>query len=144
MTDRPLRILLTVDPEIPVPPRLYGGIERIVDMLARRFEAAGHDVHLTAHPESSTAGTAPAARVAASSRMCRGFDIDRSCYRGCRPLDNDTAAGSPLVNIAGKAPGGGGTLRYPPLPASRRPVIASRLEKEGYEALRSSQVVFVA
>jgi hypothetical protein len=31
----PLRIAITVDPEIPVPPLLYGGIERIVDMLVR-------------------------------------------------------------------------------------------------------------
>ena len=30
-----MRISLTADPELPVPPRLYGGIERIVDMLAR-------------------------------------------------------------------------------------------------------------
>ena len=57
MTDGPLKILLTVDPEIPVPPRLYGGIERIVDMLCRRYEAAGHEVHLAAHPDSRTAGT---------------------------------------------------------------------------------------
>ena len=31
-----MRLLLTADPEIEVPPRLYGGIERIVDMLVRR------------------------------------------------------------------------------------------------------------
>ena len=28
-----MRILITVDPELPVPPRTYGGIERIVDGL---------------------------------------------------------------------------------------------------------------
>jgi hypothetical protein len=37
-----LRIAITVDPEIPVPPRLYGGIERIVDMLAGGLVAAAH------------------------------------------------------------------------------------------------------
>ena len=54
--DRPLRIALTADPELPVPPRLYGGIERVVDMLARGLTARGHEVTLFAHPESRTAG----------------------------------------------------------------------------------------
>jgi glycosyltransferase involved in cell wall biosynthesis len=51
-----LRIALTADPELPVPPRLYGGIERIVDMLARGLVARGHDVVLFAHRESRSAG----------------------------------------------------------------------------------------
>jgi glycosyltransferase involved in cell wall biosynthesis len=54
-----MRIVLTVDPEIPVPPRLYGGIERIVDMLARGLGRRGHDVHLFAHPQSKS----PVARL---------------------------------------------------------------------------------
>lgn len=48
------RIAVTVDPEIPVPPELYGGIERIVDMLVRGLIERGHDVTLFAHPESVT------------------------------------------------------------------------------------------
>ena len=36
-----MRLLLTADPEIEVPPRLYGGIERIVDVLVRRLQAGG-------------------------------------------------------------------------------------------------------
>jgi glycosyltransferase involved in cell wall biosynthesis len=48
-----LRIALTVDPEIPVPPIEYGGIERIVDMLAHELVARGHDVTLFAHRQSS-------------------------------------------------------------------------------------------
>jgi len=51
-----LRIALTADPELPVPPRLYGGIERVVDMLARGLVARGHDVTLFAHPDSSSVG----------------------------------------------------------------------------------------
>jgi len=51
-----MKIALTVDPERPVPPRLYGGIERIVDMLAQGLEDRGHEVTLLAHPESDTAG----------------------------------------------------------------------------------------
>lgn len=47
-----LRIAITVDPEIPVPPRLYGGIERIVDMLIRGLMQRGHELTLFANPES--------------------------------------------------------------------------------------------
>lgn len=50
---RPLRIALTVDPELAVPPQHYGGIERIVDMLARALVARGHEVVLLANPEST-------------------------------------------------------------------------------------------
>jgi glycosyltransferase involved in cell wall biosynthesis len=52
----PLKIALTADPELPVPPRLYGGIERIIDMLARGLVERGHEVTLFAHPESASAG----------------------------------------------------------------------------------------
>jgi glycosyltransferase involved in cell wall biosynthesis len=51
-----LRIALTADPELPVPPQHYGGIERIVDMLARGLVDRGHEVTLFAHAESASAG----------------------------------------------------------------------------------------
>ena len=51
-----MRILLTADPELPVPPPLYGGIERIVDWLARELVAMGHDVLLVANAESTVPG----------------------------------------------------------------------------------------
>lgn len=47
-----MRILLTVDPEIPVPPTHYGGIERIVAALIAHLREAGHSVGLVAHPQS--------------------------------------------------------------------------------------------
>ncbi len=47
-----MKILLTVDPEIPVPPIGYGGIERMVDMLIHQYLQKGHDVTLCANPES--------------------------------------------------------------------------------------------
>jgi glycosyltransferase involved in cell wall biosynthesis len=47
-----LRIAVTVDPEIPVPPKLYGGIERIVDMLVRGLTERGHEVSLFANGAS--------------------------------------------------------------------------------------------
>ena len=47
-----LRIAITADPELPVPPKLYGGIERVIDMLIRGLVARGHDVTLFGHPDS--------------------------------------------------------------------------------------------
>src|ERR1051326_2452782 len=49
-----MRIGITADPEIPVPPNQYGGIERIVDLLVRGLIAEGHEVTLFANRESST------------------------------------------------------------------------------------------
>lgn len=48
-----MKILLTADPELPVPPPLYGGIERIVDALARELAARNHEVALVAHRDST-------------------------------------------------------------------------------------------
>jgi glycosyltransferase involved in cell wall biosynthesis len=53
---RPLRIALTVDPELPVPPVYYGGIERIVDMLARELVQRAHAVTIFAHRDSTSPG----------------------------------------------------------------------------------------
>lgn len=47
-----MRIVVTADPEIEVPPRLYGGIERVVDGLVRRYRSRGHRVCLVAKPGS--------------------------------------------------------------------------------------------
>ena len=49
-----LRIAITADPYLPVPPRLYGGIERVVAMLVSGLMRRGHDVTLIAHPDSRT------------------------------------------------------------------------------------------
>jgi glycosyltransferase involved in cell wall biosynthesis len=54
-----MRVVITVDPVIPVPPAGYGGIERIVDFLVRGLARRGHEVTLLANPSS----TAPAALV---------------------------------------------------------------------------------
>lgn len=48
-----MTIAITVDPEIPVPPLYYGGVERIVDLLVRGLVDRGHKVVLLANPESS-------------------------------------------------------------------------------------------
>ena len=50
-----MHIALSDDPELPVPPRLYGGIERVIAMLAAELTARGHRVTLFAHPDSKAA-----------------------------------------------------------------------------------------
>jgi glycosyltransferase involved in cell wall biosynthesis len=52
-----LNIAITADPELPVPPGLYGGIERIIDMLINCYVAQGHKVSLFAHAGSVTRAT---------------------------------------------------------------------------------------
>ena len=50
-----LKVLVTADPELPVPPRLYGGIERVIALLVDGLTERAHDVTLFAHPESRVA-----------------------------------------------------------------------------------------
>jgi glycosyltransferase involved in cell wall biosynthesis len=52
-----VRIVITADPYLPVPPRLYGGIERVIDLLVRGLVDRGHDVTLMAHPDSHVPAT---------------------------------------------------------------------------------------
>jgi glycosyltransferase involved in cell wall biosynthesis len=76
-----MKLLLTCDPLIPVPPVTYGGIERIVDSLLRFYRADGHEVALLAHADSTApvdtrfawadariAGTGPTLRNALALR----------------------------------------------------------------------------
>lgn len=51
-----MRILLIMDPLIPVPPRHYGGIERVIADLADELVRRGHTVTLWAAPGSQTDG----------------------------------------------------------------------------------------
>lgn len=52
-----MRILLIMDPGIPVPPPLYGGHERMVHLFATEYHRLGHNVTLLAGPGSSCDGT---------------------------------------------------------------------------------------
>lgn len=47
-----MKILLTADPFIPVPPAKYGGIERVIHMLIDGYAQSGHEVYLLAHKDS--------------------------------------------------------------------------------------------
>ncbi|MFD2288831.1 glycosyltransferase [Pedobacter petrophilus] len=50
-----MKIAIIADPELPVPPLLYGGIERIIAMLANGYVNLGYEVSLFAHADSKTA-----------------------------------------------------------------------------------------
>lgn len=66
-----MRILVTVDPELPVPPKQYGGIERIVNALIASYTEMGHQVFLVANKAS----TCPSAeeRFSWPAQQSRGF-----------------------------------------------------------------------
>ncbi len=49
-----MKILIPVDPEIPVPPIQYGGVERLVDGLITAYRQKGHEVILLAHSKSTS------------------------------------------------------------------------------------------
>ena len=51
-----MKILLVMDPGILVPPKGYGGHERLVYMFAREYARLGHDVHLLVTKGSSVEG----------------------------------------------------------------------------------------
>lgn len=47
---------MIMDPGIPVPPKLYGGHERLVYLFAEEYQRLGHEVTLLAGPESQCSG----------------------------------------------------------------------------------------
>lgn len=84
-----MRILLTADPELPVPPVNYGGIERIVDALVRAFTRAGHTVGLAARRASSSPADAhfpwPGERSTSHADTLRNALALRAAVAGFRP-----------------------------------------------------------
>ena len=51
-----MTILVIMDPGIPIPPPLYGGHERLVDMFVKEYINQGHEVSLLAGPDSKSLG----------------------------------------------------------------------------------------
>ncbi len=52
-----MKILLIMDPGIPVPPQQYGGHERLVYLFAEEYIKMGHEVTILAGPGSHCSGT---------------------------------------------------------------------------------------
>jgi glycosyltransferase involved in cell wall biosynthesis len=97
-----MRIGLIAGPWIPIPPVTYGGIERVVDSLARGFTAAGHEVLLAAPTESTcpvplVPGMRPALRDALGSTMSELSHVIRA-YEGLGGVDiiHDHTLAGPL------------------------------------------------
>jgi glycosyltransferase involved in cell wall biosynthesis len=106
-----MRIALIAPPWLPVPPPAYGGIEAVVDRLARGFRAAGHEVLLFTNGES----TCPVPRAwilprAASDRMGRSLEELQhviAAYQAARDYDivhDHTLAGPLLARSARRSP----------------------------------------
>jgi glycosyltransferase involved in cell wall biosynthesis len=103
---RPLRVGLIAPPWLPVPPVGYGGIETIVDVLARGLADHGHHVVLFASPDSTcpvelraAMGPAPGVDVGGSA-----VEIHHavSAYESLSDVDviHDHTAIGPLVALA--------------------------------------------
>ena len=115
-----MRILLTADPELPVPPGKYGGIERLVDLWRRELRSRGHAVGLVARRDSTaevdhffpwpgarSQSTPDAARNAlALWRAARSFraDVVHSSSRLAYTLPL-LLAGVPVVQTYHRVPG---------------------------------------
>lgn len=84
-----MRILLTADAELPVPPPLYGGIERVIDVLIGEYLAAGHEIGLVGHPESTSKTTAffpwPGRTSTGASDLLRNADMLRKAANEFNP-----------------------------------------------------------
>lgn len=79
-----MKIAIIADPELPVPPLLYGGIERIIAMLVEGYVNLGHEVSLFAHADSKTSAKLFAYRGGTCTRFSdilkNSFLINRELF----------------------------------------------------------------
>jgi glycosyltransferase involved in cell wall biosynthesis len=68
-----VRVTVIADPYIPVPPRRYGGSERIIAALCGGLVAAGHEVRLVAGPGSKNYGQLTVHRAPGPSFLSRAY-----------------------------------------------------------------------
>jgi glycosyltransferase involved in cell wall biosynthesis len=106
-------IALVAPTWLPIPAPAYGGTETVVDTLARGLQAAGHDVLLIAHPDSTCpvrrASVVPAADTVRMGRASIELEHAIGAYalaRDCQLVHDHTLAG-PVV-----------ASRYPHLPVA--------------------------
>lgn len=85
-----MKILLTADPELPVPPVTYGGIERIVADLVVDLRERGHSVGLVAHAASTVSTDAFYPWTGSNSQNFRDtFRNSRVLMRAVRSFQPD-------------------------------------------------------
>ena len=80
-----MKIALLADPEIPVPPIHYGGIERVIDLLIKGLKKNGHEISLFAHRNSTTTADHFYAYPAIGQTK---FDLIRNSFSVSRLLTN--------------------------------------------------------
>lgn len=129
-----LRLLITADPELPVPPRLYGGIERIINSLCAALTAAGHEVFLLANSQSTCEHAQRLNWRAPSSASGADVVLNMSslmqAYRSIRP--DVTHSFSRLAYLAALLPRSAPKLMsYQREPTPRTVRLAARLARRG-------------
>lgn len=89
-----MKVLLIADPHLPVPPKGYGGTERIVHLVAQGLAESGHEVVLLAREGSRSPGAlfhhrAPAASFVSRARRKLSFQpLSLVAARGCDVVHN--------------------------------------------------------
>jgi glycosyltransferase involved in cell wall biosynthesis len=119
-----MRIGLVAAPWIPIPPIGYGGIERVVDSLARGFVEAGHEVLLAASSDSTCpVPFVPNMRPSEPAEL--GFTLSElshviRAYEGMGEVDiiHDHTLAGPLCTVRRGAPPVVTTIHGPLIPAS--------------------------
>ncbi|MET3172814.1 UNVERIFIED_ORG: glycosyltransferase involved in cell wall biosynthesis [Arthrobacter sp. UYCu721] len=152
-----MRIGMIAPPWIPVPPPAYGGIEAIVDSLARGLTAAGHEVLLAAAAGSTCpVPQLPGASIGDRARVGTGSDELRhivSAYEGMDGVDlvhDHTLAGplyrhrpnqAPIITTAhGPLTGGLGRV-YQAITADASLIAISHHQASAAPKLRISRVI---
>ena len=108
-----MRIGMIAPPWLPVPPPAYGGTEAVLDGLVRGLQAAGHEVVLVAHPDSTVPtevrsvlprgatnviglAAAELAHTVAAYELLRDVDVIHD-HTLCGPLLGPARASAPIV-----------------------------------------------
>ena len=129
-----MRLLLTADPEIEVPPTTYGGIERIVDVLVRRLRAEGHQVGLVARAGSTCPADAffpwPGERSQAAADTLRNMWTLRRAVKSFKPdlIHSYSRIAYLLPHLRGPVPV---AMSYQRDPTPRTVGLAARLAAAG-------------
>lgn len=108
-----MRVALVAPPWVAVPPPAYGGIEMVVDHLARGLVAQGHDVLLHASGDSTcpvpltSTGTVPAGAVgpgAAAAELAHVVAGYEEIFEWGPDIVHDHTLAGPLYGYSGPVP----------------------------------------
>jgi glycosyltransferase involved in cell wall biosynthesis len=131
-----LLIGLIAPPWLPVPPRRYGGIEMVIDVLARGLMAAGHQVLLAA-PAGSTCQVPQVDGLPAGEPERMGHTVVEIPYalsayaalKGVDVLHDHTVAGPLCLRPTGRIPVV--TTNHGPFNADLNPIYAEMSRRQG-------------